>query len=101
MEVFLNDRGVNVISQDKDFGTVIWKNDYKLFGLLFVLIFFSYRKEYTGDHQETVILILTDSKTRWWQKTTSNSATCLTNLNFPNHKSFNLYLENSSAGGLS
>lgn len=29
MEVFLNDRGVNVISQDKDFGTVIWKNDWQ------------------------------------------------------------------------
>lgn len=43
----MNDRGVNVISQDKDFGTVIWKNDYKLFGLLFVLIF-SYRKNILG-----------------------------------------------------
>ena len=33
MEVVLNDREVNVISQDKDFGIVIWKNDYNPFGL--------------------------------------------------------------------
>lgn len=54
MEVFLNDRGVNVISQDKDFGTVIWKNDYKLFGLLFVLIFFFLQKRiYWGSSRDS------------------------------------------------
>lgn len=32
-EVVLNNRKLNDIPQDKAFSTVVWKNDYKPFGL--------------------------------------------------------------------
>lgn len=68
---------------------------------LFYFFFFFTKPEYIGGyHGIVVILIETDLKTRWWQEATSNSVAYLTNLNFPNHKSFNLHLENCSAGGL-
>lgn len=55
MEVVLNDREVNVISQDNDFGIVIWKNDYKPFGLReFVLLFFFLQKRiYWGSSRDS------------------------------------------------